>query len=143
MDFTEKRAYYCRMRNKRRFQDDLSFEEDPHIRGMFSLPAKKKRRRKSNPIALGIVIAASLVAIAFSVALQDKGAETLVFAFGGFAAICMGGVFYLLPSIIAFERKIEYRWPLLAINFWLGVSIIGWIACFIWSLTARDPTESA
>lgn len=49
--------------------------------------------------------------------------------------ICL--LIYFLPSIIAFNRNHEYRWPIFAITLFCGWSFIGWIAALIWALMPK------
>ena len=48
-------------------------------------------------------------------------------------AIVMG--LYFLPSITAWMRGHHSKWAIIALNFLLGWTIIGWIGALIWSLT--------
>jgi len=43
---------------------------------------------------------------------------------------------YFIPTIVAVMRKHPQVVPIAALNFLLGWSVLGWIASFIWSLTA-------
>ena len=51
-------------------------------------------------------------------------------------AIIIGvlSVGYLLPWAIAIGRDHQSQWGILAVNFLLGWSIVGWIIALIWSL---------
>ncbi|GAA3186955.1 MULTISPECIES: superinfection immunity protein [Streptomyces] len=46
-------------------------------------------------------------------------------------------VVYLLPTYVAFHRKSENRWLVLAINVLLGGSLVGWVIALI--LATRKP----
>ncbi len=50
---------------------------------------------------------------------------------------------YHLPTIIAFARNHHNAWAVCALNFFLGWTVIGWIAALIWSLTAVRSLSSA
>jgi len=43
---------------------------------------------------------------------------------------------YFLPTIIATNRKHPNALPIFILNFFLGWSLIGWVAALIWSLIA-------
>jgi len=45
---------------------------------------------------------------------------------------------HFVPTIIAGMRKTENFWWIFAINFFLGWTIVGWIAALIWALR-DDP----
>ncbi len=49
------------------------------------------------------------------------------------AALCMLGG-YFLPAIIAWARGHRNWLAILALNFMLGWSLIGWVAALVWSL---------
>ncbi|MFF9480931.1 superinfection immunity protein [Streptomyces sp. NPDC014733] len=44
---------------------------------------------------------------------------------------------YLLPTYVAFHRKAENRWLVLAINVLLGSSLVGWVIALV--LATRKP----
>ena len=51
-------------------------------------------------------------------------------------------VIYLLPSIVAvYGRKHENALSILVFNFFLGWTIIGWIAAFIWGTYYSQPKD--
>ncbi len=52
---------------------------------------------------------------------------------------------YFLPTIFAGERKHPSGWGILAVNLFLGWTIIGWVGALAWSLaaTGRENTPSA
>ncbi len=42
---------------------------------------------------------------------------------------------YFLPTFIAFSKGKRNKGAILALNFFLGLSVIGWIISFVWALT--------
>ena len=46
--------------------------------------------------------------------------------------------FYLMPSIIAFNRDHSARFAILFINLFSGFTGIGWIACLVWSFSGSS-----
>lgn len=46
---------------------------------------------------------------------------------------------HFLPAIIAGVRRAQNFWWILAVNFFLGWTVLGWIAALIWSI--RDMPE--
>jgi len=42
---------------------------------------------------------------------------------------------YFSPAIMAYQSRKRNAGAILALNFFLGWTILGWIAAFIWSLT--------
>ncbi len=46
---------------------------------------------------------------------------------------------YWVPSFVAFSRGHRNRWPILALNTFLGATVIGWVAALVWALLA-EPT---
>lgn len=57
---------------------------------------------------------------------------------GLFVLFVVGMILYFLPSIIAFSRDHHYRWIIFAINLVAGVSGIGYLAAFVWSVWPRQ-----
>lgn len=49
--------------------------------------------------------------------------------------LIMLAAIYLIPAIIAFDRRHRQRGAILALNILLGWTFIGWLASFVWSLT--------
>jgi hypothetical protein len=45
---------------------------------------------------------------------------------------------YFAPALIAFFRRQQNRWLILALNFLFGWTIVGWIICLAWA--ARAPS---
>jgi hypothetical protein len=45
---------------------------------------------------------------------------------------------YLLPSLIAGARHHKNGAPIFALNLFMGWTVIGWVAAFIWALTYQD-----
>jgi hypothetical protein len=50
----------------------------------------------------------------------------------------LGLLFYFLPSIIAYQRGKKNFGAILAVNFLLGWSIIGWIVALVWALATES-----
>ena len=43
---------------------------------------------------------------------------------------------YMIPAIVAFERKHHNKWAVALLNAILGWTVIGWIIALVWSATA-------
>ncbi len=50
-------------------------------------------------------------------------------------------IIYLLPSIIAVERKNDSKLLIILLNVFLGWSVICWIIALIWALTKNDEPQ--
>ena len=48
------------------------------------------------------------------------------------AVVCL--VFYFLPTIIAFKKERDNKVSILALNLFLGWSLIGWVVSLVWAL---------
>jgi hypothetical protein len=59
------------------------------------------------------------------------------------AAIAIFCALYILPSFIAFKRRHHNRAAILGLNILLGWTVLGWVAAFVWALTAVQPAKSA
>lgn len=58
--------------------------------------------------------------------------------------IVFGGLVYWLPTIVAFARGSDGRFIIMALNFLMGWTVLGWIGALIWALVSttgyRAPT---
>jgi RsiW-degrading membrane proteinase PrsW (M82 family) len=54
----------------------------------------------------------------------------------GIALFCVVG-FYLLPTIMAIKRKSPHTTAVVIINFFFGVTVVGWIIALI--LASKQP----
>ena len=45
-------------------------------------------------------------------------------------------IIYFAPSIVAYERGHHQRHAILALNLFLGWTVLGWIAAFVWASMA-------
>lgn len=43
-------------------------------------------------------------------------------------------LFYFLPTIIAFKKQRDNKVSILALNLFLGWSLIGWVISLVWAL---------
>jgi len=77
-----------------------------------------------------------------TVPMLDDGGAAAAAATGGFllllmfiivAVICAG--VYFVPTFIAFARNKSNKIAILALNFFLGWSVVGWVISLVWALT--------
>jgi Superinfection immunity protein/Short C-terminal domain len=47
---------------------------------------------------------------------------------------------YFLPSIVAFSRGKDNAAAVFILNFFLGWTLIGWVVCLVWALSANKST---
>jgi hypothetical protein len=59
------------------------------------------------------------------------------------AILALVAGFYFLPSIIAFRRNHLNAVAILALNLFLGWSLIGWVVSLVWSLLRTGPQRPA
>ena len=60
---------------------------------------------------------------------------------GGSGLVVLGGVLlaiYLIPTIIAFARKVPSTLSIAVLNIFLGWSIIGFVVALVWALKNYD-----
>lgn len=50
--------------------------------------------------------------------------------------LVVGIVLYVVPGLIALGRGHHQRFAILALNLLLGWTFVGWVAAFVWALTA-------
>lgn len=53
----------------------------------------------------------------------------------------VGGLIYLLPSIIAVIRGHHRTGAIILLNIFLGWTAVGWVVALLWSLLAESTTE--
>lgn len=58
-------------------------------------------------------------------------------------AVLVTSCVYLVPSVMAASRRHRHIGPIIALNIFLGWTIIGWMIAFGWALmnSARKPQE--
>lgn len=49
---------------------------------------------------------------------------------------------YFLPSIIALSRNKINRNAIVLLNFFLGWTLVGWVASFVWACTSNKETQN-
>jgi hypothetical protein len=59
------------------------------------------------------------------------------------AVIVLVVALYMLPTIIAKDRRHRNVLPIALVNIFAGFTLLGWFAAFVWSLTAdvHDPVR--
>ena len=50
--------------------------------------------------------------------------------------------FYLLPTIVANSRKVYRTGGIVALNLFLGWTVLGWIIALVWAFSAETQTEA-
>ncbi|WP_053932219.1 superinfection immunity protein [Pseudomonas coronafaciens] len=60
-----------------------------------------------------------------------------------FSGLVFIPAFYMLPTIEACLRKSTNLPAIAALNFFLGWSLIGWVAALVWSFRKQTPIERA
>jgi hypothetical protein len=48
---------------------------------------------------------------------------------------------YLLPAIVADERKHQHRVPILLLNLFLGWTLLGWVGALVWATMPVSPPK--
>lgn len=71
--------------------------------------------------------------VGFIALLISQSAEALAFGiFIGIAIFC-----FFIPYYLAGARNHPNKYPILAINLFLGWSLIGWVIALVWALTVN------
>jgi len=63
---------------------------------------------------------------------MDSGTSIVFLIF-----IIIAGIVYLVPTIIAFRRRVEHRWAIAIVNIVLGYTGFVWIGLIIWACYSR------
>ena len=90
------------------------------------------RSRWKTPINLLIHLIGLGIVIAIIPAIMGSTLEA-----GIVIAIIVGLEIYFLPSTISFNRDQPNKFAILALNLFLGWTLLGWVLSLVWSLTAR------
>ena len=88
--------------------------------------------KKAGQWFLGL-IAAALVSLAIAYAMDGKEFGLLAFAVHVACLGAAGLIVYFVPAIIAADRKHRQANAILLLNFFLGWSLIGWVAALVWA----------
>jgi len=59
-----------------------------------------------------------------------------LYEWGGVIVFAVIGFFYFLPSIIALFRGKKNGIAIMALNLFLGCTVVGWVVALVWSLSA-------
>ncbi len=92
---------------------------------------KAKFSQLDRPVRLAILVVAGILGLLF----LAKILPALIAAMGLGLLLSLLLVPYWLPTIVAFVRKHPNRGSVLALNFFLGWTFIGWVVALVWSLS--------
>lgn len=93
---------------------------------------ERERSRWKTPVNLFTHLIALGVVIAILPSIMGSTLET-----GVVLLILIAFEIYFLPSTISFNRDQPNKFAILALNLFMGLSVVGWVVCLVWSLTAR------
>ncbi len=57
--------------------------------------------------------------------------------------LVVGGLVYVLPTMLAWKRQSSRRWRITAINLLLGWTVIGWIVAMVLTYAYEPPPVGA
>ena len=101
---------------------------------------RRARLKSGNPIALTVLLVLVLgVAYACLSSPQKLDAETVAV----FIGTALGTAVYFIPTFIAARRSAVNSNLIFILNLLLGVTVIGWIAAFIWAAVDQQLQEEA
>ena len=64
--------------------------------------------------------------------------EGLIFLVVVLVVVLFGGGLYFLPTIIGFLRNKRNKMAILALNLFLGWTLVGWVLSMVWALTVEE-----
>lgn len=85
-------------------------------------------------VALAVILGA-IALLSEDVAERDFGATDILV---GLVLLVVAAVFYMLPALIAVQRKHRQALPLAIINFFLGWTYVGWVGCLAWAFQSFE-----
>lgn len=57
------------------------------------------------------------------------------------ATLIIGLVIYFAPSLVAEKKQKKNKKAILALNFFLGWTLVGWVVALVWALTVDEPAK--
>ena len=85
--------------------------------------------------AIEAIICAILVICIFTIDYNDGVMFLLL-------CLYVGLHIYFLPSIIADKKRTQYTAAIFAINFFLGITVIGWVGSLVWALSLPNLSKN-
>jgi Superinfection immunity protein len=76
-----------------------------------------------------------LLATLISTNPQNKDAGSFVVISVWFVLLLLAACFYFLPGGVALLRRHHNAGAIVALNLFLGWTLVGWVACLVWALT--------
>ncbi len=98
---------------------------------------RSESKELTKKILTGYIIFSFFIAIILQVTITEKSLTDTFWLLDGLliaAALCA----FMIPSIIAWWRGVEFKWWILIANVFLGGTGLGWVACFFFSLSKID-----
>lgn len=74
---------------------------------------------------------------------MERGGLNAFGTFIAFSGVVFVPAFYMLPTIEAWLRKSNNLPAIAALNFFLGWSLLGWVAALVWAFKQPSPLERA
>lgn len=75
-------------------------------------------------------------AITFGLGLLQATDDATDFRIGALFLVIVGIVIYFIPSMVASRKKNASA--IIALNFFLGWTLVGWVVALVWSLTHEE-----
>lgn len=100
---------------------------------------RAKWDRQETPVKIGIAVGAVIAATVVVL----KVLPALAASIGVGILLVILFVPYWAPTIIAFVREHPSKGAILALNFFLGWTFIGWVICLVWSLSENRAGAAA
>lgn len=67
--------------------------------------------------------------------------DNTILGIGLTAFFIIAGIFYFLPSLIALLRGKNNLLSIIALNFFLGWTLVGWVVSLVWSLSSNTKPQ--
>lgn len=102
------------------------------------VPGHARTSSRSAVLLLIVLPVAVFILLAVLVLTESPAAGTLL---GSLVLVvfCGGGlVVHFLPSLIAVKRSHKNAMAIVALNIFLGWTVIGWVAALVWSCTSQE-----
>lgn len=121
---------------------EFDFDDDrPQDLPREHYPAYRRPHRADS----GWVVFAVIAVVAAVVIIAAVSSSFVEFAATGvglavyLVLFAFGAVWYILPTLIARNRRHPNLVPIFVVNLFLGFSLVGWVVALAWSLMAIEP----
>jgi len=105
----------------------------------------EQQQLESRELTIKFLMGYTAFAIVVSIVLQFTVKGNLITGIGFLDGLILaaGLCVFMIPSVIAWYRGVEYKWAILLGNIFLGGTGLGWVACLVFAFSKINPATAA